>query len=336
MVDVGDDGEVADVVHKDKGHVGRGLVRCNILLHSREPRINGVMVQVVVADLPLPVQQHRDLVAPFLLQRRVAVHVHHLDVEVVAALEALQSREELLAEVAILAGQDRELRFHSGSGRKVTKRVPFSSRISSATGFFGSSFTVASLKLFTFVMSTLFTRRITSPGPTPAASAEPSAASTTTPPVIFRVRFCSAVSSITATPSLPGLDSAFFGALPDLSAVLVSSSLNSATVTVRSRALPPRQTLRFTLVPGLSARMVRERSAEPSTLRPSILRITSPTSRPAFPAGEPSSTLLTAAPTARPRPRLSARSLVTFWMPTPMRPRTTLPVFISWSATLKA
>src|SRR5262249_45869091 len=162
---------------------------CSILLHPREPRIHGVVVEVVVADLQVAVEHDRDLVPPLLLQPRVPVHVNHVDVERVPALELPQPRDQLLAEVAILARKDRELGLQSPSGRKVMKRVPCSSLMSSATAFFGSSLATVSLKTFTLVMSTLFTRRITSPGPMPDASAAPSEASTITPLAIFSAFF---------------------------------------------------------------------------------------------------------------------------------------------------
>src|SRR4029078_13189756 len=98
-------------------------------------RIHRLGVEEVVADLELAIQQHRHLVAPLLLERRVCVDVHHLEGEVVAALEYLQRRDQVLAEAAVLAREDGELGPHSPSGRNVTKRVPLSSRSSSATGF---------------------------------------------------------------------------------------------------------------------------------------------------------------------------------------------------------
>src|SRR5690348_7151862 len=257
-----------------------------ILLHSSQPRIDGIVVEEVMADLALPVEQHRHLVAPLLLQPRMAVDVDHLDLEGIAALVLLQGRDELLAKVAILARQDGELglRDQSVSGRMIAKRVPFSSRTRSATGFFGSSFAIASLKAFAFGTSVLFTRRITSPGWMPAASAAPSTASTATPPESFSAFFCSAGMSVTASPSFPGFASGF--ALAVEAVFVSSSSLNSPTFTVTSRDLPLRQTVRCTLEPGLRPRMVRERSAEPSTLRPSIFVMTSPASNPAFAAGD--------------------------------------------------
>src|SRR4051812_17506711 len=54
-----------------KGHAVRALLRCNILLHSCEPGIHRVDIEVVAADLDLPVQHHGDLVPPLLLELRV-------------------------------------------------------------------------------------------------------------------------------------------------------------------------------------------------------------------------------------------------------------------------
>ena len=63
-----------------------------------------------MADLALAVEQHRHLVPPLLLELRMAVDVDHLDLEGVAALELLQGRDEIGAEVAVLARKDREPR----------------------------------------------------------------------------------------------------------------------------------------------------------------------------------------------------------------------------------
>lgn len=79
------------------------LLQCNILLHPGEARINGVDVEIVVAYLAVAIQQHRNLVAPLFLQLRMFVHVDDLDLEVIAALELLQGRYEVVAQVAILA-----------------------------------------------------------------------------------------------------------------------------------------------------------------------------------------------------------------------------------------
>ena len=95
-------------------------MRCTIRLHPGKPRSHGVGVEEVVADLQIAVQEHGDLVAPLLLQPRVAVDVNHLDLEVIAALELLQGRDEVVAQVAILAAEDGEPGLHSGSGRNVT------------------------------------------------------------------------------------------------------------------------------------------------------------------------------------------------------------------------
>src|SRR6202035_2073727 len=56
-------------------------------------------------------------------------------------------------------------------------------------------------------------------------------------------------------------------------------------------------------------------------------RMTSPGCRPAFAAGPSFSTELTKAPRGRSSPKDSASCAFTSWMVTPMRPRTTLPVF---------
>jgi len=109
VVDVGDDGEVADVVHeKQKKGTPRALLQCNILLHSAQSGIHDVVVEEVMAELSLPIEQDRDLVAPLFLEARIAVHVHDLDFEVVAALVLPQGRDQLLAEVAVRTRQDRE------------------------------------------------------------------------------------------------------------------------------------------------------------------------------------------------------------------------------------
>src|SRR4051812_15245424 len=223
------------------------LLRCNILLHPCESRIHGVGVEMVAADLDFAVQDHRHLVPPALLQLGVAVHVQHLDREIVPALELAEPRQELLAKMAVFARQDGELQ--SWSARNVMNRVPCSSRISIEIGFFTSTLATFALKVLASVTSWPLTIRIRSPGPMPAAWAAPSETSTCTPRVSLRVFFCSGVRSFTARPSLPGLASGFF-ALPALvsAAAAASSSLNSATVTVTSRILPLRHTARLILL----------------------------------------------------------------------------------------
>ena len=59
----------------------------------------------------------------------------------------------------------------------------------------------------------------------------------------------------------------------------------------------------------------------------------SPGMRPALAAGPFGSTLLTWAPEGLGRPSGSAMSFVTSVMATPMRPRTTRPLALSWSVT---
>ena len=61
--------------------------------------------------------------------------------------------------MAVLAAEDREFGFQPSSVRKVTKRVPFSSRTRSATGFFESSFATASWKVFNDTVSKLDARK---------------------------------------------------------------------------------------------------------------------------------------------------------------------------------
>ncbi len=59
----------------------------------------------------------------------------------------------------------------------------------------------------------------------------------------------------------------------------------------------------------------------------------SPGCMPALSAGPPGSTLLTSAPSAFGSPIESATSFVTSPIATAMRPRVTLPLALSWSAT---
>jgi len=61
--------------------------------------------------------------------------------------------------------------------------------------------------------------------------------------------------------------------------------------------------------------------------------MTSPGSTPPLDAGPSFSTELTSAPCGLSMPKDSAKSWVTSWMVTPMRPRLTLPYFTSWSFT---
>src|SRR3954447_21868615 len=61
-----------------------------------------------MADLAIAIEEDGHLVAPLLLQVRMAVHIDHLHLEGIAALELLQGREHVLAQVAILPGEHRQ------------------------------------------------------------------------------------------------------------------------------------------------------------------------------------------------------------------------------------
>ena len=199
-----------------------------------------------------------------------------------------------------------------------------------------SSFETASLNWRAPVTSWLFSDRITSPGRIPARAAAPSAASTSTPPLM---RSCPRRSSgMSATPSPgallccalpPGVGC---GRLPPPLRACCSGCI-SATVTASSRVAPLRQTVTGTFVPGLVLPTIRGRSVERWMSLPSYLRMMSPTSIPPRSAGPPGSTLRTSAPAARGRPSGSATSLVTSAMPTPIRPRVTRPEVRICSAT---
>src|SRR6185369_439120 len=98
-----------------KGHADVPFCIAAILLHPGEARIHCLGVQEVVADLEFPIEEDRNLVAPFVLQAGVAVDIDHLDLEVITALELLQGRYEVFTKMAVLARQDRELRLHAVS-----------------------------------------------------------------------------------------------------------------------------------------------------------------------------------------------------------------------------
>jgi hypothetical protein len=89
------------------------------------------------------------------------------------------------------------------------------------------------------------------------------------------------------------------------------SSVISPTTTGRSRLLPLRHTWTITRLPGLVLPTMRGKSLELTMALPSNFRMTSPGSMPAFSAGPPFSTALTAAPWALLKPNDSARSLFT-------------------------
>ena len=79
-------------------------------------------------------------------------------------------------------------------------------------------------------------------------------------------------------------------------------------------------------MPGRVEPTMRGRSLELSTGLPSKLTMMSVASTPALSAGLPFSTELTSAPRGRSRPNEVARSRVTSWITTPMRPRATRPL----------
>ena len=81
---------------------------------------------------------------------------------------------------------------------------------------------------------------------------------------------------------------------------------------------------------------MRGRSLELSTGLPSKETMMSVASTPAFSAGLAFSTELTSAPRARSRPKEVARSRVTSWITTPMRPRATRPFSFSCFCTSSA
>ena len=100
--------------------------------------------------------------------------------------------------------------------------------------------------------------------------------------------------------------------------------------------LPLRHTSMAALEPGLVAATSGGSWFELSIGLPLYERMTSPGLSPAFSAGPPDSTVETSAPCGRSRPNDCASEELRSWMPTPMRPRSTLPVFSSCSATLEA
>ena len=80
--------------------------------------------------------------------------------------------------------------------------------------------------------------------------------------------------------------------------------------------------------------MVRASSRASLTVSPLTAVITSPDSMPALAAGPFACGSATSAPSAFLRPRLSAMSAVTGWIWTPIQPRLTEPLSLSWAITL--
>src|SRR5450756_1775481 len=103
------------------------------------------------------------------LQFRVGIHVDDIEIERQTALDAFQGGLHVFAKMTVAArnkcqfAQNWSPGSYSPSGRKVTKRLPSSLRISNATGRFRSSLATMSLNCFALVISVLFTRMMMSP-----------------------------------------------------------------------------------------------------------------------------------------------------------------------------
>ena len=96
---------------------------------------------------------------------------------------------------------------------------------------------------------------------------------------------------------------------------------------------PLRQTLSFASLPGAMAPICRARSRASLTAWPLTAVITSPESMPALAAGLPACGSATSAPSLAFMPRPSAISAVTGWICTPIQPRLTMPLSLSWATT---
>ena len=114
--------------------------------------------------------------------------------------------------------------------------------------------------------------------------------------------------------------------LRGVSRAAMRSSCSSPTVMESLRAAPLRQTSTAAWEPGRVEPTRRGRSLEFSTGLPSKPMMMSEASIPALSAGLPFSTEFTSAPRGRSSPKEVARSRVTSWITTPMRPRATRPL----------
>src|SRR5450830_765814 len=297
-------------------------------------------IKEVVTQLPLPTKQHRHQL--IILRQHRPIDTLGIDVDDIhlkrlpRRRQRLQGRQHVVAEMTPGAAVQGEAGLLQERGLMMRYCVaaapsPLSRRTSRATGFLGSSLATMSLNCFASFTSTLLSCRIMSPALMPAWAAAPSAASTSTPSTLASLRWAS-VRFDTCRPTALATDSgfAFFGVTR---AVAPLSSSSMAMVTGRSSCWPLRQTVTVALLPMVLAPTWRGRSALFSTAVPLNLRMMSPTRMPALSAGPPASTSDTSAPRALPRPSDSATSLLTSPICTPSRPRDTLPVLRSWSAT---
>jgi hypothetical protein len=108
VVDVSDDGKIADVLHR-KGHPAVPpyvRVKPRILSEFREIRSNDCGVEPVVAQLVPAMRQDRHIFTVALGQLRVGVDIDYRNLETTKALQFLQGLDHFVAQVATGAAVD--------------------------------------------------------------------------------------------------------------------------------------------------------------------------------------------------------------------------------------
>ena len=109
VVNVGDDGKIANVLHQDELPRKRGtqdfpecpvpIVRPCILADFLQVISNGGTIQMVMAEFPVAMHQDRYPFAKALLQRRIAVDIDHGQLESKSGLQGLQSGPHIVTQV---------------------------------------------------------------------------------------------------------------------------------------------------------------------------------------------------------------------------------------------
>ena len=160
-----------------------------------------------------------------------------------------------------------------------------------------------------------------SPSRMPALRAAP-VDSVTSRPSVSALAFSSSLRGRTVTPSL--LAAAVLEAFDEALSLGASSTLTSSVMSLLLRMMES-----LAIEPGAILPMMTGMSTLSSMALPLTAVMMSPSCRPAFAAGPSFSTWLTIAPLGAFMPKLSARSCVTLWITTPIRPRVTLPFFTS-------
>ncbi len=110
VVNVGDDGKIANMLHQNEVPRKRGtqespecpvpIVRLCILADFPQVISNGDTVQVVMAELPITVHQDRHPFAKTLLQRRITINIDHCQPKGKSGLQRLQSGQHVVTQMA--------------------------------------------------------------------------------------------------------------------------------------------------------------------------------------------------------------------------------------------